>query len=134
MNPCYVQLIFFATCIMHVTYSYEHFSTFQMYILALQFKQNLYSFLYLNKNLHWYIEVLYKQLLTPFCDDNLNCHLVRDCDRGVLPTRPRNRRGYALLAHTLDKMRSCATSERSNTVIHTIVLKIQLYRRNRFRS
>ena len=36
-------------------------------------------------------------------------------DRGVLPTRPRNRWGYALLAHTLGKMRSCATGERSNT-------------------
>ena len=47
-------------------------------------------------------------------------------DRGVLPTRPRNRRGYALLAHTLGKMRSCATGERSNTKIHKIELKIQL--------
>ena len=49
-------------------------------------------------------------------------------DRGVLPTRPRNRRGYALLAHTFGKMRSCATGERSNTEIHTVELKkIQLY-------
>ena len=51
MNPCYVQLIFFAGCIMHVTYSYQHFSAFQMSILPLQFELNLNSFLYFNKNL-----------------------------------------------------------------------------------
>ena len=51
MNPCYVQLIFFACCIMHVTYSYQHFSAFQMSILPLQFELNLNSFLYFNKNL-----------------------------------------------------------------------------------
>ena len=44
-------------------------------------------------------------------------------DRGALPTRPRNCRGYALLAHALGKMRSCATGERANTIIRTIVLK-----------
>ena len=31
--------------------------------------------------------------------------------------------GYALLAHTLGKMRPCAIGEHSNTEIHTIVLK-----------
>ena len=41
----------------------------------------------------------------------------------VLPTRPRNHRGYALLAHTLGKMRSCATGERSTTEIRTVELK-----------
>ena len=51
MNPCYVQLNFFACCIMHVTYSYQHFSAFQMSILPLQFELNLNSFLYFNKNL-----------------------------------------------------------------------------------
>ncbi len=51
MNPCYVQLNYFARGIMHVTYSYQHFSAFQMSILSLQFELNLYSFLYLNKNL-----------------------------------------------------------------------------------
>ena len=51
MNPCYVQLNFFAGCIMHVTYSYQHFSAFQMSILLLQFELNLNSFLYFNKNL-----------------------------------------------------------------------------------
>jgi len=72
---------------------------------------------------HWYNEVLYKEFLTPFRNSMLNRHLVSDCDRRVLPTRPRNHRGYALLAHMLGKMRSCATSERSNTVIRTVVLK-----------
>ena len=42
---------------------------------------------------------------------------------GVLPTRPKNRRGNALLAHRFDKMRSCATGEHSNTEIHTVELK-----------
>ena len=51
MNPCYVRLNFFACCIMHVTYSYQHFSAFQMSILPLQFELNLNSFLYFNKNL-----------------------------------------------------------------------------------
>ena len=73
---------------------------------------------------HWYSEVLYKRFLTPFRDGIRNRHLVNDCDKGVLPTRPRNRRGYALLAHTLSKMRSCAIGERSNMVIRTVVLKI----------
>ena len=44
-------------------------------------------------------------------------------DRGVLPTRPRNRRGYALLTHTLGKMRSCANGELSNAEIRTVELK-----------
>src|SRR3954466_8045274 len=41
---------FFVGCIMHVTYSYQHFSAFQMSILPLQFELNLNSFLYFNKN------------------------------------------------------------------------------------
>src|SRR3990170_8813685 len=50
LNPCYVQLKYFATCIMHATYySNEHFSAFQTYILLLQYELNLNSFLYLNK-------------------------------------------------------------------------------------
>ena len=71
--------------------------------------------------------MLYKHFLTPFRDGIWNRRLVSDADRGVLPTRPRNRQGYALLAHTFGKMRSCATGERSNTEIRTIELKIQLY-------
>ena len=72
---------------------------------------------------HWYASVLYKRFLTPFCDDIWNRRQVSVGDRGVLPTRPRNRWGYALLAHTLGKMRSCATGERSNTAIRIVVLK-----------
>ena len=53
---------------------------------------------------------------------------------GVLPTRPRNRPGYALLAHTFGKMRSCATGERSNIEIRLIELKNTIIRRNCFRS
>ena len=84
---------------------------------------------------HWYNEVLYKRFLTHFRDGIWNRRLVRDVDRGgVLPTWPRNRRGYALLAHMLGKMSSCATGKRSNTEICTIELKIQLYRQNCFRS
>ena len=45
MNPCYVRLNLFACYIMHVTYSYQHFSAFQMSILPLQFELNLNSFL-----------------------------------------------------------------------------------------
>ena len=67
--------------------------------------------------------MLYKRFLTPFRDGIWNRRQVSVGDRGVLPTRPRNRRGYALLAHTLGKMRSCATGERSNTVIRTVMLK-----------
>ena len=63
----------------------------------------------------------------PFRDGISNRCLVSEGDRGVLPTWPRNRRGYALLAHTFGKMRSCATGERSNTEIRTLQLKIQLY-------
>ena len=62
-------------------------------------------------------------VLTPFCDDIWNCRQVSVGDRGVLPTRPRNYRGYALLAHPFGKMRSCATDERSNIEIRTVVLK-----------
>ena len=83
---------------------------------------------------HWCASVLNKRFLTPFRDGIWNRRQVSVGDRGVLPTRPRNRRGYALLAHTLGKMRSCATGERSNTEIRTVELKIQLYRRNCFRS
>ena len=74
-------------------------------------------------NLHWYASVLYKRLLTPFRDGIWNHRQVSVGGRGILPTRPTNRRGYALLAQTLGKMRSCATGERSNTVIHTVLLK-----------
>ena len=50
LNSCYVQLKYFATCIMHATYySNERFSAFQTYILPLQYELNLNSFLYLNK-------------------------------------------------------------------------------------
>ena len=77
---------------------------------------------------YWYIEVLYKRFLTPFRDGVSNRRQVSVGDRGVLPTRPRNRWGYALLAHTLGKMRSCATGEHSNTEIRIVELKkIQLY-------
>ena len=62
-------------------------------------------------------------VLTPFHDGIWNRRLVSVGDMGVLPTRPRNRRGYALLAHTLGKMRSCATGEHSNTKIRTVELK-----------
>ena len=73
--------------------------------------------------MHRYSEVLYKRFLTPFCDDIWNRRQVSVGDTGLLPTRPRNRRGYSLLAHTLGKMRLCATSERSNTEICIVVLK-----------
>ena len=72
---------------------------------------------------HWYASVLNKWFLTPFCDDIWNRRQVSVGDRGFHPTRPRNRRGYALLPHTLGKMRSCATGKRSNTEICTIELK-----------
>ena len=50
LNSCYVQLKYFATCLMHATYySNERFSAFQTYILPLQYELNLNSFLYLNK-------------------------------------------------------------------------------------
>ena len=50
LNSCYVQLKYFATCIMHATcYSNERFSAFLMYILLLQYELNLNSFIYLNK-------------------------------------------------------------------------------------
>ena len=73
--------------------------------------------------IHWCASVLNKWFLTPFRDGIRNRRQVSVGDRGVLPTRPRNRRGYALLAHTLGKMRSCATDEHSNTEIRTVVLK-----------
>ena len=48
LNPCYVELKYFA-CIMHATnYSNECFSAFQTYILPLQYELNLNSFLYLD--------------------------------------------------------------------------------------
>ena len=83
---------------------------------------------------HCYVSVLYKRFLTPFRDGIWNRRLVSDGDRGVLPTRPKNSQGYALLAHTLSKMSSCATGERSNMEIRIVELKIQLDRRNCFRS
>ena len=78
--------------------------------------------------------MLYKRFLTPFRDGILNRRLVSVGDRGVLPTRPRNRWGYALLAHTLGKMRLCATGERSNTEIRTVELKNTIIRQNCFQS
>ena len=48
-----------------------------------------------------------QMVLTPFCGGIWNRLQVSVADRGVLPTRPRNHRGYALLAHTFGKMRSC---------------------------
>ena len=79
--------------------------------------------------LHWYASVLNKRFLTPFRDGIRYHRQLSVGDRGVLPTRPRNRRGYAVLAHTLGKMRSCATGEHSNIEIRIVVLKkIQLYR------
>ena len=86
------------------------------------------------RGFHWYASVLYKRFLTPFRNGIWNRRLVSDGDRGVLPTRPRNRRGYALLAHTFGKMRSCATNERSNTEIRTVELKNTIIRRNCFWS
>ena len=67
--------------------------------------------------------MLYKRFLTPFRDDIRNRRQVSVGDRGVLPTQPRNHWGYVLLAHTLSKMRSCATGEHSNTKIPTVELK-----------
>jgi len=69
------------------------------------------------------VPVLNKRFFTPFRDGIWNRHQVSVGDRGVLPTRPRNHWGYALLAHTLGKMRSCVTGEHSNTEMHTVVLK-----------
>ena len=46
----------------------------------------------------------------------------------AIGARPRNRRGYALLAHTLGKMSSCATGERSNTEIRTVELNKYNYK------
>jgi len=63
----------------------------------------------------WYVSVLNKRFLTPFRDCIRNRRQVSVGDRGVLPTRPRNRREYAVLAHMLGKKRSCATGEHSNT-------------------
>ena len=78
---------------------------------------------YAHKCIHWCASVLNKRFLTPFRDDIWNRRQVSVGDRGVLPTRPRNRRGYALLAYTLGKMRLCATGERSNMEIRTVELK-----------
>ena len=66
-------------------------------------------------------------VLTPFRDGIWNRCQVSVGDRGVLPTRPRNRRGYALLGHMFGKMRSWATGEHSNTEIYTVELKIYNY-------
>ena len=77
--------------------------------------------------------VLNKRFKSPFRDGIWNRRQVSVGDRGVLPTRPRNRRGYALLAHTLGKMRSCATGDRSNTERTVEREKILLYMRNCFR-
>ena len=38
--------------------------------------------------LHWYASVLYKRVLTPFCDDIWNRRLVSDGDRGSFPHDP----------------------------------------------
>ena len=63
---------------------------------------HLNSFLYFNKIYnHWYASVLNKRFLTPFRDGIRNRRQVSVGDRGVLPTRPRNHWGYALLAHML---------------------------------
>ena len=78
--------------------------------------------------------MLYKRFLTPFRNGIWNCRLVSVNDRGVLPTRPRNRQGYALLAHTFGKMRSCATGEHSNTEIRTVELKNTIIQQKFFRS
>ena len=42
---------------------------------------------------HWCASVLNKRFKTPFCDGIWNRRQVSVDDRGVLPTRPRNRRG-----------------------------------------
>ena len=73
--------------------------------------------------MHWCASVLNKRFKTPFRDGIWNRRQVSVSDRGVLPTRPRNDRGYALLAHMFGKMRSCATGERSNMEIRTVELK-----------
>ena len=77
--------------------------------------------------IHWNNNVLNKRFKTPFHDGIWNHRQVSVGGRGVLPTQPRNRRGYALLAHTLGKMRACATGKRSNTEIRTVELKIYNY-------
>ena len=74
-------------------------------------------------------------VLTPFRNGIWNHRQVSVGERGVLPTQPRNRRGYGPPgAHTLGKMSLCATGERSNMEIRIVELKIQLSRRNCFRS
>ena len=55
---------------------------------------------------HQYNKLLNKRFLTPFRDGIWNRRQVSVCDRGVLPTRPRNCRGQALLGHRLGP---CAT-------------------------
>ena len=82
---------------------------------------------HVNLVFHWCASVLNKRFLTPFRDGIWNRRQVSVGDRGVFPTRPRNRRGYALLAHTLGKMRSCATDKCSNKEIRIVELKMQLY-------
>ena len=72
---------------------------------------------------HWCASVLNKRFKTPFRDGIWNRRQVSVGDRGVLPTRPKNQWGYALLAHTLGKMRLCVTGKHSNTEIRTVELK-----------
>ena len=72
---------------------------------------------------HWCASVINKRILTPFRDGIWNRRQVSVGDTGVLPTWPRNPRGYALLAGTLGKMRTCVTGKRSNTEICTVELK-----------
>ena len=87
------------------------------------FSAYLFHFFAAVVTLHLCASVLNKRFLTPFRDDIWNRRQVSVGNRGVLPTRPRNRRRYALLAHTLGKIKSGATDERSNTVIRKVVLK-----------
>ena len=83
---------------------------------------------------HRYASVLYKQFLTPFRNGIWNHRQVSVGDRGVLPTRPINHRGYAFLAHTFGKMRSRATGKRANTEIRTVQLKNTIIQWNCFGS
>ena len=57
-----------------------------------------------NMNDHWCASVLNKRFLTPFRDNIWNRRQVSVGDRGVLPTRPRNRRGYGAMNKRTCKM------------------------------
>ena len=46
-----------------------------------------------SRDTHWYSDVLNKRFKIPFRDGIWNRRQVSVGDRGVLPTRPRNRRG-----------------------------------------